>query len=94
MSDDPKPAIPESAESQAESEERKSPENEAESEPSDAAPARKVRVDEDGLPLDRAVTLDDVRSTEGMHGRYALGCTIAIVALIVAFWLIRGGLGG
>ncbi len=52
------------------------------------------RVDVDGLPLDRAPTLDDVRETHGVHGRYALGCTIVIVATIVAFWLIRGGLGG
>lgn len=51
-------------------------------------------VDEDGLPLDRPPTLDDVRSKDGVHGRFAMGCTIAIVALIVAFWLIRGGLGG
>ncbi|MFO0589761.1 MAG: hypothetical protein U0441_19635 [Polyangiaceae bacterium] len=61
----------------------------------DPEPAsRPPRVDEDGLPLDRAPTLDDVRSKDGIHGRFAMGCTIAIVALIVAFWLIRGGLGG
>lgn len=57
------------------------------------APA-KARTDQDGLPLDREATLDDVRETHGVHGRYALGCTILIVATIVAFWLIRGGLGG
>ena len=48
-----------------------------------------------GTPKDLdAATLDDVRETHGVHGKYALGCTILIVATIVAFWLIRGGLGG
>lgn len=52
------------------------------------------RVDEDGLPLDREPTIDDVRSTSGLHGRYAMGCTIFIVILILAFWFIRAGIGG
>lgn len=60
--------------------------------PSD--PPRKERVDEDGLPLEREATIDDVRSTSGVHGRYALGCTIVIVVVILAFWLIRAGVGG
>jgi len=60
----------------------------------DSDPPRKERVDEDGLPLDREATIDDVRSTSGVHGRYALGCTIVIVVVILAFWLIRAGVGG
>ena len=93
MSDDPRAEESASEASQEKSEERETSENQAESEQS-APSERKPRVDEDGLPIDRAITIDDVRSTEGQHGRFALGCTIAIVALIVAFWLIRGGLGG
>jgi hypothetical protein len=54
----------------------------------------KPRVDEDGLPLDREATIDDVRSQSGLHGRFALGCTLLIVLLIAAFWLIRAGMGG
>lgn len=52
------------------------------------------RVDEDGLPLDREPTIDDVRSTEARHGRIAFGCTLTVVLLLVIFWLIRGGLIG
>ena len=66
----------------------------AEGAPPDSEPPKKERVDEDGLPLDREATIDDVRSTSGMHGRYALGCTIFIVVVILAFWFIRAGIGG
>lgn len=66
----------------------------AEDAPPDSEPPKKERVDEDGLPLDREATIDDVRSTSGMHGRYALGCTIFIVVVILAFWFIRAGIGG
>lgn len=93
MSDDPKPEESAPEASQEKSEERETSENQAETEPNEPS-RRRPRVDEDGLPLDRAITIDDVRTTDGQHGRFALGCTIAIVALIVAFWLIRGGLGG
>lgn len=55
---------------------------------------QKERVDEDGLPLDRDPTIDDVRSTEARHGRIAFGCTLAIVLVLVVFWLIRGGVIG
>jgi hypothetical protein len=55
------------------------------------AAARTERVDEDGLPLDRAATIDDVRSQTGLHGRIGLGCAVLIVLFIVAFWLIRAG---
>lgn len=66
----------------------------AEDAPPDSEPPKKERVDEDGLPLDREATIDDVRSTSGMHGRYALGCTILIVVVILVFWFIRAGIGG
>ncbi|MEZ4297718.1 MAG: hypothetical protein R3B70_22365 [Polyangiaceae bacterium] len=52
------------------------------------------RVDEDGLPLDREPTIDDVRSQEGKHGRIAMGCAVSIVLLVLLFWLIRGGVIG
>ncbi len=52
------------------------------------------RRDEDGLPLDREPTIDDVRSQSGLHGKVALGCAIVVVLLIAAFWAIRTGLGG
>ncbi len=58
------------------------------------APPQAGRVDEDGLPLDRDATIDDVRSTEARHGRFAAGCTLLIVLLIAAFWAIRGGFIG
>ena len=67
---------------------------ETEESPRESDPPRKERVDEDGLPLDRAPTIDDVRSTSGVHGRYAMGCTILIVIVILAFWFIRAGIGG
>jgi hypothetical protein len=54
----------------------------------------KERVDEDGLPLDRDATIDDVRSKEGQHGRIAFGCALVIVLVLVVFWLIRGGVIG
>jgi hypothetical protein len=52
------------------------------------------RVDEDGLPLDREPTFDDVRSKEGQHGRIAFGCALAIVLVLLIFWLVRGGMIG
>lgn len=58
------------------------------------AAAKTERVDEDGLPLDREATIDDVRSRTGLHGRFALGCAVLVVVLIAAFWAIRSGLGG
>jgi len=52
------------------------------------------RLDEDGLPLDRDATIDDVRSKTGLHGRIGLGCVLLIVLLVTAFWLWRGGMVG
>lgn len=50
------------------------------------------RFDEDGLPLDREATLDDVRSSAGSGRAIALGCSVLVVAAIALFWLVRGGL--
>ena len=62
----------------------------------EAAPEEppKERLDEDGLPIDRDPTIDDVRSTEARHGRIAFGCTLFVVLLLVLFWLVRGGIIG
>lgn len=50
------------------------------------------RLDEDGLPLDREPTLDDVRSNAGSGRVIAVGCTVLVVLVLGLFWLIRGGL--
>lgn len=50
------------------------------------------RRDEDGLPLDRAPTLDDVRSESGSGRTIAVGCSILVLLLIAAFWVVRAGL--
>jgi hypothetical protein len=52
----------------------------------------KERLDEDGLPLDRAPTLDDVRGSTGSGRAVAIGCTVIVAALVLVFWLVRGGL--
>lgn len=54
----------------------------------------KERFDEDGLPLDRPATLDDVRGGAGSGRVIAVGCTIFVVIVLGLFWLIRGGLLG
>ena len=47
------------------------------------------RRDADGLPLDREPTMDDVRG-DGHFGRStALGCSLAVVLVIAAFWVLR-----
>jgi hypothetical protein len=44
--------------------------------------------DKDGLPLDREPTLDDVRG--GGSGRTtAVSCSVVVLLLIVAFWVLR-----
>ena len=52
-----------------------------------------ARFDEDGLPLDREPTLDDVRSNAGSGRVIAIGCSVLVVGAVIAFWLLRGGLG-
>jgi hypothetical protein len=54
--------------------------------PTPPAPERR---DEDGLPLDREPTIDDVRGGAN-HFRFAIGCSAVVVALILAFWVLRG----
>ena len=58
-------------------------------------PARQSeRLDEDGLPLDRKPTLDDVRGDAGSGRAIAIGCTLLVAAVLGLFWLIRAGLLG
>lgn len=52
------------------------------------APAAE-RFDDEGLPLDRAPTLDDVRGGAGSGRSVAIGCTILVTLLVLAFWLLR-----
>jgi hypothetical protein len=52
------------------------------------------RVDEDGLPIDRPATLDDVRGTEGSGRSIAFGCTAIVALAVLLFWLLRAGLFG
>ena len=51
-------------------------------------PAAAERRDEDGIPLDREPTLDDVRGGAN-HFKAAVGCSAVVVLLIVAFWVLR-----
>jgi hypothetical protein len=54
----------------------------------------KARLDEDGLPLDRPVTLDDVRGTAGSGRAVAIGCTVIVALAVLLFWLVRAGFLG
>lgn len=58
------------------------------------APAAQERVDADGLPIDRPATLDDVRGTSGSGRAVAVSCTLVVLGLVLAFWLLRVGLLG
>jgi hypothetical protein len=49
--------------------------------------------DDDGLPLARAPTRDDVRGDTEPHRRLAVGCSLVTLALVALFWLLRGWLG-
>jgi hypothetical protein len=51
-------------------------------------------VDQLGIPMSREPTLDDVRSDGNAHRRMALGCSAAVVLLLVGFWLVRALLLG
>jgi hypothetical protein len=62
--------------------------SEAPEEPAKKPPADERR-DEDGLPLDRPATLDDVRGNEGSGRTIAIGCGAAVAAVVLAFWILR-----
>jgi hypothetical protein len=46
------------------------------------------RRDADGLPLDREPTLDDVRGGAD-HFKLAVGCSLAVLLLVLAFGVLR-----
>lgn len=62
----------------------------ASSSPPEPAP----EFDEDGLPLHRAATLDDVRGSAGSGRTIAVGCFVLVAGAIVVFWIVRGGILG
>jgi hypothetical protein len=47
------------------------------------------RRDDDGLPLDRDPTIDDVRGNDGSHRALAIGCSVVVLAAVLGFWLLR-----
>lgn len=55
----------------------------------DEAAGAPERRDEDGLPLDRKPTLDDVRGQGGSGRTTAVSCTLAVLLLVAAFWVLR-----
>ena len=69
------------------------PENEAPV-PAEAPPATadapKERLDDEGLPLDRPPTLDDVRGADGGGRIIAIGCTGLVILVVLGFWALRG----
>jgi len=46
------------------------------------------RRDAEGLPVDRAPTIDDVRGG-AEHFKVAIGCSAVVALLAVAFWVLR-----
>ncbi|MEQ9323525.1 MAG: hypothetical protein RIF41_30460 [Polyangiaceae bacterium] len=46
-------------------------------------------VDQLGIPMSREPTLDDVRGDGEEHRRFAVGCSLLVVALVAAFWVVR-----
>jgi hypothetical protein len=56
------------------------------------APEAAERVDEEGLPIDRPPTLDDVRGTEGGGRMIAIGCTALVVLAVLGFWILRAAM--
>jgi len=46
-------------------------------------------VDQLGIPMSRAPTLDDVRGDSEPHRRMAVGCSLITVIVVAAFWLWR-----
>jgi hypothetical protein len=59
---------------------------ETKAEEASSAPERR---DEDGLPVDRKPTLDDVRGGEGSGRVTAVSCTVLVLLLVAAFWVLR-----
>ena len=57
-----------------------------------AAPEVAERVDAEGLPLDRAPTLDDVRGADGGGRVIAVGCTVLVVLAVLGFWILRAAM--
>ena len=56
------------------------------------APIVAERVDEEGLPIDRPPTLDDVRGAEGSGRTIAIGCTVLVVLAVLGFWVLRAAM--
>ena len=56
------------------------------------APMAAERVDEEGLPIDRPPTLDDVRGAEGSGRTIAVGCTVLVVLAVLGFWVLRAAM--
>jgi hypothetical protein len=56
------------------------------------APEVAERVDAEGLPLDRAPTLDDVRGADGGGRLIAVGCTVLVVLAVLGFWILRAAM--
>lgn len=46
-------------------------------------------VDQLGIPMSREPTIDDVRGDGEAHRRFALGCSVLVVALVAIFWVVR-----
>ena len=56
-----------------------------------AAPKAVERLDDEGLPIDRAPTLDDVRG-EGSGRTIAIGCTVLVLLAVLGFWVLRAAM--
>jgi len=67
----------------------KPPGQDAETPVAEASAPAVERRDEDGLPLDRAPTLDDVRGQSGSGRTIAVGCTLLVALALLAFWGVR-----
>lgn len=57
--------------------------------PLDGGAADGGPVDQLGIPMSREPTLDDVRGDGVEHRRLAVGCTLAVIALLAAFYALR-----
>lgn len=55
----------------------------------DNALADSGSLDQLGIPMSREPTLDDVRSDGQKHRAFAFGCSVAVAAAVLAFFLIR-----